>query len=286
MAVAAQRPRLIELALGGYAAIVAVAAFSRTGLSHDNWLIGLAHALIVLLVWLITRPGLGDVGRTLRDVAPLLILLGLYASLDVLNGSGTGPTYDRVLIDWEQRLFGMQPARDWWRLDPSAFWSTALHAVYLTYYPLVAVPALVLMLRPTRGGIRRFLQAVIPTFLACYLFFVFLPVAGPYYVFEHPTGAFVANLPARLAYAVLSGGSSYGAAFPSSHVAATIAAWLSARRDAPRLARIMFPFVLLMPVATVYCQMHYALDAVFGVVFGLLVPSLTRQLERADLDAA
>jgi len=286
MAVAAQRPRLVELALGGYAAIVAVAAFSRTGLSHDNWLIGLAHLLIVLLVWLITRPALGDAGRTLRDVAPLVILLGLYASLDVLNGSGTGPTYDRVLLDWEQWLFGMQPARDWWRRDPSTFWSTALHAVYLTYYPLVAVPALVLMLRPTRGGIRRFLQAVIPTFLACYLFFVFLPVAGPYYVFEHPTGAFVANMPARLAYAVLSGGSSYGAAFPSSHVAATIAAWLSARRDAPRLARIMLPFVLLMPVATVYCQMHYALDAVFGVIFGLLVPSLARQLERADLDAA
>ncbi|MFL5507870.1 MAG: phosphatase PAP2 family protein [Gemmatimonadales bacterium] len=286
MAVAAQRPRLVELALGGYAAIVAVAAFSRTDLSHDNWLIGLAHVLVVLLVWLITRPGLGHAGRTLRDVAPLLILLGLYASLDVLNGSGTGPTYDHVLLDWEQRLFGMQPARDWWRLHPSAFWSTALHAVYLTYYPLVAVPALALMLRPTRGGIRRFLQAVIPTFLACYLFFVFLPVAGPYYVFEHPTGAFVANLPARLAYAVLSEGSSYGAAFPSSHVAATIAAWLSARRDAPRLARIMLPFVLLMPVATVYCQMHYALDAVFGVIFGLLVPSLARQLERADLDAA
>ena len=286
MAVAAQRPRFVELALGGYAAIVAAAAFSRVGLSNGNWLIGLAHALVVLLVLLITRQGLGAAGRALRDVAPLVILLGLYASLDVLNGSGTRPTYDHVLLGWEQRLFGMQPARDWWRLDPSAFWSTALHAVYLTYYPLVAIPALVLMLRPARGGMRRFLQAVIPTFLACYLFFVFLPVAGPYYVFEHPTGAFVANLPARLAYAVLSGGSSYGAAFPSSHVAATIAAWLSARRDAPRLARVMLPFVLLMPVATVYCQMHYALDAVFGVIFGLLVPSLARQLETADLDAA
>jgi membrane-associated phospholipid phosphatase len=286
MALAAQRPRFVELALGSYAAIVAVAALTRVSLSPGNWLIALAHALVVLLVWLITRPGLGPRGRTLRDMAPLAILLGLYASLDVLNGSGTGPTYDHVLLEWEQRLFGMQPARDWWRLHPSGFWSASLHAIYLTYYPLVAVPALTLVLQPTRAGIRRFLQMVIPTFLACYLFFVFLPVAGPYYVFDHPTGAFVANLPARLAYAVLSGGSSYGAAFPSSHVAATIAAWLAARRDAPRLARVMLPFVVLMPVATVYCQMHYALDAVFGVLFGLLVPSLARQLETADLDAA
>jgi len=285
MALAAPRPRFVELALGGYAAIIAVTALTRIPLSQGNWLIALAHALMVLLVALITRPTLGGTGRTLRDIAPLVILLGLYASLDVLNGSGTGPTYDQLLLDWEQRLFGMQPARDWWRLHPSRFWSAAFHAVYLTYYPLVAIPALVLVLRPRRSAFRRFLQSVIPTFLACYLFFVFLPVAGPYYVFEHPTGDFVANLPARLAYLVLSGGSSYGAAFPSSHVAATVAAWLAARRDAPALARAMFPFVLLMPVATVYCQMHYALDAIAGVAFGLAVPLLARRLETADLDA-
>jgi membrane-associated phospholipid phosphatase len=68
-------------------------------------------------------------------------------------------------------------------------------------------------------------------------------------------------------------------------VAATVAAWLAARRDAPRLARAMLPFVLLMPVATVYCQMHYALDAIVGVAFGLLVPLLARRFETADLDA-
>jgi membrane-associated phospholipid phosphatase len=285
MALAASRPRLVELSLGGYAAIITVTALARIPLSQGNRLIALAHALMVLLAFLITRPGLGEFGRTLRDITPLAILLGLYGSLDVLNGSGSGPTYDHLLLGWEQRLFGMQPARDWWRLHPSGFWSAAFHAVYLTYYPLVAIPALVLVLRTRRGAFRRFLQAVIPTFLACYLFFVFLPVAGPYYVFEHPTGDFVANLPARLTYLVLSGGSSFGAAFPSSHVAATVAAWLAARRDAPRLARAMLPFVLLMPVATVYCQMHYALDAIVGVGFGLLVPLLARRFETADLDA-
>jgi membrane-associated phospholipid phosphatase len=284
MALAASRPRFVELSLGGYAAIITVTALARIPLSQGNRLIALAHALMVLLAVLITRPGLGEVGRTLRDITPLAILLGLYGSLDVLNGSGSGATYDHLLLDWEQRLFGMQPARDWWRLHPSGFWSAAFHTVYLTYYPLVAIPALVLVLRPRRGAFRRFLQAVIPTFLACYLFFVFLPVAGPYYVFEHPTGDFVANLPARLTYLVLSGGSSFGAAFPSSHVAATVAAWLATRRDAPRLARAMLPFVLLMPVATVYCQMHYALDAIVGVGFGLLVPQLARRFETAELD--
>lgn len=284
MAVAAPRPRLVELALGGYATIVGVAALTRIPLERGNILVAVGHALVVVLMVLVNRPLESRGARTLRDVAPLVVLLGLYASLDVLNGGGAGPTYDHVILAWEQRLFGLQPARDWWRLHPSTVWSTVLHTVYLTYYSLIAIPAAVLLLRRDHSGFRRFLEAVIPTFLACYLFFVFLPVAGPYYVFEHPTGTFVANLPARLVYAALHGGSSYGAAFPSSHVAATIAAWLATRREAPRLAAVMLPFVVLMPLATVYCQMHYALDAVFGVAFGLLVPALARQLERADLD--
>ena len=284
MALAARRARLVEIALAGYAAIVGVTALARAPHWPGNWFVAAGHALVVLLMVLVTRPAQGRLFRTLRDAAPLLVLVALYASLDVLNGAGSGPTWDPVLLEWEQRLFGLQPARDWWRLHPSAFWSATLHTVYLSYYFLVVIPALVLLLAPTRGGFRRFTAYVIPTFLVCYLFFVFLPVAGPYYVFEQPTGTFVANWPARLVYAALHGGSSYGAAFPSSHVAATIASFLATRREAPRLARLMLPFVVLMPVATVYCQMHYALDAIFGVAFGLLVPALVRQLERSDLD--
>jgi membrane-associated phospholipid phosphatase len=286
MAVAAPRPRLVELALGAYAAVVAVTALTRIPLSHGNWLVALGHALVVVLMALVVRTSPTPLGRTLRDVAPMVVLVALYASLDVLNGSGTGPTHDALLLGWEARLFGMQPARDWWRLHPSETWSTLLHAVYLSYYWLVAIPAFTLLARHDRTGIRRFLEAVIPTFLACYLFFVFLPVSGPYYLFPHPTGAFVDNAPARLVYALLEGGSSYGAAFPSSHVAATLASWLVTRREAPRLAWAMSPFVLLMPVATVYCQMHFALDAIVGVAFGLVVPWIARRLEPADLTAA
>jgi len=285
MAVAAARPRLVELALGGYAAIVGVTALTRLSLAPGNALVALGHALVVVLMLLVSRPIEGRTFRTLRDIAPLVVLLGLYASLDVLNGFGTGPTYDHLLLAWEQRLFGLQPARDWWRQHPSTLLSVVLHTVYLSYYALIAIPAAVLLVRQDRSGFRRFIAAVIPTFLACYLFFVFLPVGGPYYVFEQPTGAFVTNLPARLVYAALAGGSSFGAAFPSSHVAAAIAAWLVTRREAPRLGWAMLPFVTLMPVATVYCQMHYALDAIFGVAFGFVVPALARQLERADLDA-
>ena len=66
------------------------------------------------------------------------------------------------------------------------------------------------------------------TFVLCYLIFIFFPVAGPYYMFPRPAAWFLDNPAARLVYDTLAEGSSYGAAFPSSHVAASLAATLSA----------------------------------------------------------
>ena len=38
------------------------------------------NALIALLIVLLTRPGLGRVGRVLREIHPLLLLVGLYGA--------------------------------------------------------------------------------------------------------------------------------------------------------------------------------------------------------------
>ena len=43
------RWRAAEIFLGTYAAIVAVTAVSRVGLSRGNWLVALANVLIILL---------------------------------------------------------------------------------------------------------------------------------------------------------------------------------------------------------------------------------------------
>src|SRR5690606_31693109 len=97
-------------------------------------------------------------------------------------------------------------------------------------------------------------------------------VAGPYYEFAQPTGAFVANAPAQWVYAALAKGSAFGAAFPSSHVAATVAATLVAWRPAPRLAAVLAVPTALLTVGVVYCQMHYVVDSVAGLGVGVLVP--------------
>jgi membrane-associated phospholipid phosphatase len=151
--------------------------------------------------------------------------------------------------------------------------------VHFSYYLILALPALFFLLQGDWPGFRRLTRNVVCTFCVCFIVFLLYPVAGPYYVFERPAGLFVANLPAHMVYTALASGSSFGAAFPSSHVAATTAAGLAAFRGSRTLGLALLIPVILMPIATVYTQMHYALDAIAGILVGLVVPWMAGKLE-------
>src|SRR2546430_3130077 len=68
------------------------------------------------------------------------------------------------------------------------------------------------------------------TFYICYVVFLFFPVAGPRYTFEPAHNAATSVWPARATQWLLDLGDSWGAAFPSSHVAAAVVAALCALR--------------------------------------------------------
>jgi membrane-associated phospholipid phosphatase len=208
----------------------------------------------------------------LHTFYPLILLAGFYSAIGVLNdGRGVEAILarDAVVQRWEAALFGGQPAYDWIRRAPSVFWSGALHLVYLSYYPMILLPGPMLAARGRWDGARRLVFALMLAFVVCYLMFILFPVAGPNYAFPHPTGPVREVWSARIVYDLLEGGSSVGAAFPSSHVAATMAATIAAWRAWPALGRVMLIPFLLLVVAVVYCQMHYAVDAVSGLAVGL-----------------
>ena len=277
-----RRPQLlpVDRLLLTYLSIVTIVALHRAPAHPACWWLVLANVLSGVLIILLTTPGLGPVGRMLREIYPLVLLVGLYGQLDVLNAGGIR-VHDAAIQRWELALFGGQVSREWWRVAPSRFWSTVLHAAYFSYYFVVTVPALVFLGRGDVMAVRRFVLAVMTTFVVCYLAFIFFPVAGPYYVFPRPTAWFLDNAAARLVYHTLAQGSSYGAAFPSSHVAATVAAAVTAWQGSRRLGLILLPPTVLLTVGVVYCQMHYAVDAVAGLVVGgtiaLLVSSSVQQ---------
>jgi membrane-associated phospholipid phosphatase len=267
-----RQPRLlpVDVLLLGYLAVVSAVAIHRAGARPACWWVVAANGLTAVLIALLGRPGLGRVGRTLREIYPLLLLVGLYGQLDVLNTGGV-PVHDGLVQRWELALFGAQVSREWWRAAPSVLWSTVLHAAYFSYYFVVSIPAFYFLYRGELAAARRFVLAVMTTFVVCYLVFIFFPVAGPYYMFPRPSPWFLDNAAARLVYDTLAEGSSYGAAFPSSHVAATVAAALAAASGSRRFGLLLPVPTILLGVGVVYCQMHYAVDALAGLVVGIVV---------------
>src|SRR6185295_16602673 len=132
---------------------------------------------------------------------------------------------------------------------------------YFAYYFIVTVPALVFLARGDVPAVRRFVLAVMTTFVVCYLVFLFFPVAGPYYVFPRPAAWFLDNPAANLVYGTLAEGSSY--------VAATVAAVLAAGHGSRRLGLALLVPTVLLTTGVVYCQMHYAVDALAGLGVGV-----------------
>src|SRR2546430_1162711 len=114
------------------------------------------------------------------------------------------------------------------------------------------------------------------TFYLCYVVFLFFPVAGPRYAFDLAHNAATDVWPARATQWLLDRGDSWGAAFPSSHVAAAVVAAVCALRYWRRLGLVLAPFTIGLVLSVVYGQFHYAVDAVAGlIVAGAVLASHT-----------
>jgi membrane-associated phospholipid phosphatase len=268
---AAGRLSAAEWMLLGYLGITSLIAALRLAQEPAvTWVLA-ANLLYAGLILLFARAPLGRAGTLLRQLSPLLLLGALYPAIDILNRFGAISVHDPAIRAAEHALFGGDVSRTWWQAAPSAFWSTVLHAAYFAYYPIVLAPLVTFLAMGRRRDADRTVRWLLSTFLICYLVFLFFPVAGPYYEFPRPAAWFIANLPARLVYATLERGSAYGAAFPSSHVAATLVATATAFRGSRALGGVLILPAGLLTIGVVYSQMHYAVDALAGALLALLV---------------
>lgn len=252
----------------------------------EFWMLLGTHGLIFTLLFLFSRIGPKNrLGGILHILYPLVLLTPLYTELGILAAS-TGIekafAHDAIIQRWEAAVFGGQVSYEWIRNAPSVFWSGVLHLAYLGYYPIILAGPVLLLIRrsPTRAS--NVIFSTILAFVICYVVFALFPVAGPNYAFEHPTGAVREVWSARLVYGLLGTGSSFGTAFPSSHVAATVAANVALWREWRTLALIVLVPTILLVVGTVYCQMHYGIDAVCGLAVGVFAGGIGWWLVRRN----
>jgi membrane-associated phospholipid phosphatase len=271
----------IDLATLAYAGLATVAVgLSFRGDVIPGWpLLLMAHVLLVALVLLAPRARVaGPVGRFLGDWYPMLLLAALYGEIGVLT-LDAGFQNDLPIQRLEEWMFGSQVAYRWIREMPNPALSWILHACYLAYYPILYASPLGLWLAGRRDAARHTIFAVMATFYLCYIAFLFFPVAGPRYAFDAAHNAATDVWPARFAQWLLDKGDSWGAAFPSSHVAASVVATGMALRYRRPLGLVLLPFTAGLILAVVYGQFHYAVDATAGLVVAALMMGVMQTAE-------
>lgn len=270
------------LHVAGVLAVAYLAAVSipMTQYAHatGHWLPFAAHAIALVLGVAIlssAQPAL----RPLRDWLPLVLGPFLYVELRWLIEGVGRPHADAVVQRWESAFFPAQPAATWATDLPVRWLSEALHLAYASYYLLVYVPPAILYVRGRRECFARTLLALTVVYGACFVTYLVFPVDGPRFLSgpaaapEGPVRTFV--------LALLQAGSSRGTAFPSSHVAASVVASLSALSCQPRVGVVVSVLTLGLAAATVYGGFHYAVDALAGVAVGLVAWLVARTLWRA-----
>ena len=243
-------------------------------LAVSGLMLGAGHPLLALMhsagiatgVWACVdrRP----IARTIGDLLPLLVAPILYGEVPLLIGA-LGSSYHDVRVQgWELAMFGRHPSRVLATIMPNPAWSELLHMGYLAYYPAIFVPPLLLYVRGDRRGYAQTVLALTVAYVVCWVIFAVAPVEGPRYLWtpDAPDG------PARrFTVAILAAGSSRGAAFPSSHMAVSVAQTVMAFRWQPRVGAILALVSVLVGVGAVYGGFHYGVDMIAGALLGVLV---------------
>ncbi|MFQ5529385.1 MAG: phosphatase PAP2 family protein [Gemmatimonadota bacterium] len=270
--------RPVDLLAASYlaaTAVIAALSFSPSGL-----MIAGLHVVALALVHILGRmpaPANGF-AAFFRLAWPVAVTPLLYLELATLNQLLFPGYFDATVQAWEQALFGAQLSVTMSGWYDALWFSEVLHFGYVSYYLVVPVALIGGFTLGGADGLERVAFTTALAFFLCYLCFAVFPVAGPRYEFARIVGPQTDGLVFGIVHGILESGSSKGTAFPSSHVAATVSAWLAAGLIDRRLMWTLAPFAVSLTVGTVYGRFHYGIDAAVGLGVAILAVIWTPRL--------
>lgn len=250
--------------------------------------------LATLGAWGVYRVFPGRYTLFLRVLVQMIFLSWWYPDTYELNR--VLPNLDHIFATWEQNVFGCQPALLFAQKVPWGWFSELMCLGYVSYFPLMLIVYLYYFFR-RYYEFQMAAFVILTSFFAYYVVFVLLPVTGPqfYYLavgtdqiaaghFPDLGDWFLAHSERMAApgwkdgfwYHMLDlthdAGERPTAAFPSSHVGVTTVIMLLALRTRSRgLIMTILPFYVLMCFSTVYILAHYAIDALAGLLTGVML---------------
>jgi len=286
-----------ELATFLYAAFSSlVILFTWTGLDNPSDLLWLRVQFLsgTLVLWgvFLLWPCKLVIGARLAYL--LAMLSTWYPDTYAINSQFSN--LDHVFASLEQELFGFQPSLLFSQAYSSRVVSELMYMGYFSYYLFFVVTLAIVFFKQFRS-VERTAFMIFAGFYICYAVYLLLPVTGPQYYYlavgleeiahgNFPdVGHYFSDHTEALASPGWSGGVFYQlvqlahnagerptAAFPSSHVAiATLVMMITARLRMWRWLLILAVPFLFLCLSTVYIYAHYAIDAIMGFFFGIIL---------------
>ncbi|MBO4660082.1 MAG: phosphatase PAP2 family protein [Prevotella sp.] len=205
------------------------------------------------------------------------------------------PNLDHIFAQWEQQLFGYQPALVFAEHWPSPIVSELFDMGYAAYFPMIAVVGCYYF-GWRYNEFERCTFILMASFLIYYVIFIIVPVVGPTFYYKAvgvkkiaagifpsmhdyfnyhqeclPSPGYTDGVFYQLVEDAKSTGERPTAAFPSSHIGiSTIMMWLIVHARQWKLLLVLLPLYLFLCCATVYIQAHYLIDAIAGFITGTL----------------
>jgi len=196
-----------------------------------------------------------------------------------------GASFDAFFANLDFNIFGFQPAIQFpryfqqYRIVNEMFFFS-----YFFYYGLVSTGVWILFIRKHYQEAVRTLFIISVSFFIMYVWFIFFPVKGPKYFFAELNAIWYSNFRGFFFTKIMKGlfnnTNLGGAAFPSSHVALALIAFILNWKYNRYLVPVYLPLTILLFVSTVYLYAHYFIDIPAGILAGivlyLLVPLLIK----------
>ena len=197
---------------------------------------------------------------------PLVLYALFYYQTGLINRVVVPQFMDGFFMNLDVRIFGKFPGFFLSGKHGNTFLYEFFHFFYFSYYLLIPLTGILLYCKDGKL-FESFVFQLSSLFYVCFFIFIFLPVEGPIALrneYDHPDGLF-----RTLVDLIYAKGENPGAAFPSSHVAATfLIAWWGSTHFA-RMKIFYWLTCLFLSIATVYCMFHYAVDVMGGLLLGL-----------------
>ncbi|MBN1334491.1 MAG: phosphatase PAP2 family protein [Deltaproteobacteria bacterium] len=286
----------------GYFAYLSLAIALRfERVPHAGWLL-VAHAVYLggmIVLALSTRRNSSTLLRFVRCFYQLFFITPIYRETEYLMRLYHDRWYDVLVVDFERWAFGLDLPLVLERIATPPL-TELMKAFYASYFIIVPLVPLYLWVKGRHKAFYYTLFAGTAALYLCYVGFTVFPVQGPRYflgavpldrafpiplepnalglAFQKPV--LEGYLVTRLVDAIMHGADATGACIPSAHVAMSVVVLGVSARYLPRVYPIAFVVVSGIIAATVYNRYHYAVDAVTGILVGVVVLGVADRLFR------